>query len=275
MVTPGYFGAIGTRILFGRGFTEREANTEARRVVIIDERMAARLAAHGNPLGQRIGFPLDGRSVNAEVVGVVEHVRHESLVRQSRETLYVPYRHEASRDVSIVVRTSGDPSQLAGPIRNAATSLDAGLPIYNVRALQTYVDDALAPFAFALRALGTFAILAMVLAGVGLYGVLSFIVHQRTRDIGVRMALGARRQAVVLAFVRRGMGLTAMGIGLGIVISRAGSGLLRSMLFGVDPQDPSTLVTAASLVALVSLAACYVPARRASRVDPVTALRGE
>jgi predicted permease len=274
MITPSYFTAMRTTLLSGRFFTSEENLSERRRVVIIDETMAARLPA-GDAIGQHVGFPLDGRPVWAEIVGVVENVRHESLMRDGRETLYVPYRHEASRDVSIVVRAHTFPDHLNGAIRGVVRTLDPELPLYDVRTMTSYVADAQADARFALTVLAVFAGIALVLSAIGLYGILSFWVSRDAHGIGVRMALGAGRTAVLRQVVARGMALVGIGIVVGFAVAAGGARLLASLVFGVALVDVTTYVTVALVVAVVSLLACYLPARRASRVDPLVALRYE
>ncbi len=270
-ITSGYFAAMGTRVLAGRSFTREEDLFEHRRVAIIDERLAERIG--GNPLGKLIGFPLDGAPVWAEIVGVVEPVRHETLWADGRETIYVPYRQEASREIAMVVRTSGNPSTLAGPLREALAGLDAELPISRVRAMREYIADATASSRFAGVLVTAFALLALVLASVGLYGVISYSVARRTREIGIRMALGAPGDRVARRVVHEGMRLTGLGLLIGLALSFAAAKIMAALLYGIHPTDLVTRAGVSLLLVAVALVACYLPARRASRVDPVDALR--
>jgi putative ABC transport system permease protein len=272
VITKDYFAAMGTRLLAGRYFVDADDRQDIR-VAVVDETMARRIAPGGGAVGARIGFPLDGQAVWAEVVGVVEDVRHDDLRVRSRESLYVPYRHEASREVSFVVRTTAEPAALVGPIRRALRVLAPHLPMYNVQTMNDYVADALGPTRFALRLIGVFALLAVVLASVGLYGVISYAVRQRTHEIGIRMALGARPESVRMQVVADGMTLAGVGIVVGVGVSVFTSRWLGSLLFNVSPADGWTYVGVSLLLSGVALLACYVPARRASGVDPMRSLR--
>jgi putative ABC transport system permease protein len=207
------------------------------------------------------------------VVAVSLKKRHDDLRVRSRESLYVPYRHEASREVSFVVRTTAEPAALVGPIRRALRVLAPHLPMYNVQTMNDYVADALGPTRFALRLIGVFALLAVVLASVGLYGVISYGVRQRTHEIGIRMALGARPESVRMQVVADGMTLAGVGIVVGVGVSVFTSRWLGSLLFDVSPADGWTYVGVSLLLSGVALLACYVPARRASGVDPMRSLR--
>ena len=274
-ITSGYFEALGATILEGRSFTRTEDLSEDRRVVIIDEQLAGRLEPNAPAVGATIGFPLDGSIVYAEVVGVVEHVRHESLQRDGRETLYVPYRQEASRDVSFVVRTHGDPLALAAAIRQAVHAIDEQLPVYGLRTLSGYVDAAVAPTRFALVILGAFAFLVLLSVAVGLHGVISLDVSRRRRDIGVRMAIGAKRWTVVHSILLQGLKLAGIGTLVGIAISIALSRVLGAVVFGISVADPLTWTGVLGMVLSVTVQACWLPASRASRLDPTEALRAD
>jgi predicted permease len=275
VVSSGYFDAIGTRLLEGRTFIPQEDLQETERVVVVDQRLAARLAPGGSALDRVIGIPLDGRPVEARVVGVVENVRHERLDTDGREAIYVPYRQEASRDVSFVVRTSGEPSTLAPSVREAVLGIDPRIPVHDLGSLQAYVDEAVAPRRFALALLVGFAVLALICTAVGLYGVVAHEVGRRTRDIGVHLAVGADRGTVLRSVLLSGARLGLVGIGVGLVLAAVASYALRGLVFGVGAADPVTWTAVIGLVAAVTLLATWVPARRAARLSPTEALRGE
>jgi predicted permease len=276
VITSGYFDAMGTRLLAGRSFTRDEDLAERRRVAIVDARMARRLApAAESVLGRIIAFPLDGRPVSAEIVGVVEHVRHERLDRDGRETIYVPYRQEASRDVSVVLRTAGRPAALTGAVRREVSRLDSLLPVYNVRTMEAYVGAAVAPTRFALALMTGFAVLAVVLGCTGLYGVLTLTVTQRTREFGIRLAVGARQADVLFGVLSEGAAVSVVGLAVGGVLSLAFARSLSGLLFGVRAADPLTFGVVGLLLGAVALAASYGPARRAARIAPMEALRHE
>ena len=275
-ITSGYFEAMGTRLLAGRAFTLDEDLIEKRRVAIVDANVARRLAPQsGSVLGRTIGFPLDGRPVAAEIVGVVEPMRYERLDREGRETIYAPYRQEASLDVALVLRTSGRPEALASAVERELLALDPRLPVYHIRPMSEYVAAAVAPTHFALTLLAGFAVLAVVLGCTGLYGVLAFTVSQRTREFGIRLAVGARQTDLLREVLTEGAILCGVGLAVGGVLSVAFASTLTDMLVGVRATDPLTFGVVGLALAGVALAASYLPARRAAQVDPMVALRNE
>jgi len=274
MVTSGFFDAIGTRLLEGRSFTREEDLSEEHRVVIVDERLARKIAPTGSALGSTIGFPLDGKPVEARVVGVVEHVRYQSLKVDGRETLYVPYRQEASRDVSFVVRTA-DPRALVPAVRAALRAIDPLIPVYDLRPLQDYVDDAMAPTRFLLALLGGFRFIEKITAAVGLYGLISYAVSRTTRDISIRIAIGAGAGDVVATIMADGLRLAGTGIVVGAGLSALAARVLGSVVYGVGIADPVTWAVVVSVVLAVTCLACWIPARSAAQLDPTIALRGD
>ncbi len=276
VVSAEYFRAMGTRLLAGRFFTQEENLSEEQRVVIIDAKLAGRFG-QGQAVGQTIGFPLDGDPIRATVVGVVENVRFEGLRDEGPETIYVPYRQEASRSVSFAVRTFGPPLALVGPIEALAGRLgaDVPVPVYGFRSMQEYVARTMASTRFAVALIGLFAVVALGLAVVGLAGLISYSVRGRTREIGVRLALGADSGRIQRDVLYRGAWMGLLGVGLGLLLSAAASWLLSSLLFQVDRLDPMTHILVALLLLAVALLASWWPARRAATVEPVEALRYE
>jgi putative ABC transport system permease protein len=277
VITSEYLQAMGTRLLVGRYFTDEEDVLEHDRIVIVDEQLAKRIAPNGNPVGRTIGIPLDGAPVNAQIVGVVESVRHESLRLAGRETIYVPYRQEASRSIGVAVRTTWEPSQLDVPIQRQLKELSAGAPIaaFNFRSMEEYVREALAPTRFSLVLISAFSIIAVIMTLAGVYGVFSYSVSRRVHEIGIRMALGAGHRRVVRDIMASGLSLITMGIGIGWLLALLVSRSLAALVFGVETTDMLTYGSVGLLLALVSLAACYLPARRATRISPLSALRSE
>jgi predicted permease len=272
-VTSGFFSALGVRLVDGRSFTAQEDRTEERRVVLVDERLAERIAPGGSAVGLTLGIPLDGSEVTAQVVGVVENVRYDRLDADGREVVYVPYRQEASREVSFVVRTTGDPAALAPAIRATLRSIDPQLPVYDLRTLGNYLDSAVAPTRFAGSVLGAFALLALLALSVGLYGVVALEAARRTPEIGLRMAIGADSHLVVGLIVGGGLRMVGWGAGLGCVLSGVGLGWVRPELYGTGLVDPWAWVVVAACMGGVAGAACWIPARRAASLDPTVALR--
>jgi putative ABC transport system permease protein len=275
MVTSHYFTAMGSRLLEGRSFSRDEDLNEDRRVAVIDEKLALRIAPTGSAVGQRIGFPLDGRPVEAEVVGVVEHMRYEDLKADGREAIYVPYRQEASRDVAFSVRSRVDPETVATPIRQALRALDPELTLYDVRPMPAYIRDSIAPTRFALTLVAGFGLVALVSTLIGLYGLIAYTVADRGREIGLRLAIGADGQRVLRDIVLSGMKLVGVGLAVGLVLALLFGSALQGLLFGVRAVDPRSLAAAAALLAVTAAIAIWIPARRAASIDPASALRAE
>jgi putative ABC transport system permease protein len=275
IVTPGYFRLMAIPLSSGRDFTPRDDSASAA-VTIISMTTAQRYWPGENPLGARIrlGDVVHGPLV--EVVGVAGDVRYGSLESpEPRPMLYFPLRRTGTRTMTVLLKTAGEPAGLAGAIRRELLAIDPVQPVSAVRTLDEVVTAALAQRRFNVVILALFAGAALFLAGIGLYGVIAYAVTQRTHEIGVRLALGAERRTVVRMVLGESLRLVAVGVGLGttgaLLLSRA----LASLLFQVTPRDPASLVAASVALVLVALLGSYVPARRAARVDPMTALRAE
>jgi putative ABC transport system permease protein len=275
-VSDDYFRTMGIRLVRGRYFDARDAE-DAPGVAIIDETLARKYWPGEDPVGKRLAFEgSDSQPRWREIVGLVEHVRNEGLEGESRGQYYVPYLQRAtSGGLFVVVRTDGDPAALAPSVRGAIAGVDRDLPLYRVTTMERMVSDSLAQRRFSMFLLGIFAALALVLAVVGLYGVMSYGVAQRTHEIGLRMALGAQGRDVLRMVVGQGMTLVAAGLGLGLLGAFGLTRLMSSLLFGVSASDPLTYAGIAALLGFVALLASYIPARRATRVDPMVALRYE
>ncbi|HMD30588.1 MAG TPA: FtsX-like permease family protein, partial [Candidatus Acidoferrales bacterium] len=275
-VGAGYFKTMHIPLIAGRTFNESDTRTSTP-VVIVNQTLGKRFFPNENPVGKRIkpGISDTGQSVMREIVGVVGDVRHRRLWRAPDPESYAPYDQVAIGGMTVVVRAAGDPRLLMPAIRKEVAAQDAELPLYGVRTLEEYVSGSVAQRRFTALLLGIFAGLALVLAAVGLYGVMSYGVAQRTHEIGVRVALGAESVDVLRLVVGQGLRLTLLGVALGWLGALGASRLLGGMLFGVSGNDPLTFGAVAAMFVAVALAACYIPARRAARVDPLVALRYE
>jgi putative ABC transport system permease protein len=274
-VSADYFKAMGIPLRRGRLFTERDAK-DAPHVAIINETMAKKIFPDEDPIGKRITF--DGGDSNPdwyEIVGIVGDVKQYGLDQATTLQTYEPYTQQTSSSMTLVARTTGDPSNLTAAIRNAVLQIDKEQPIANIRTLDQILSTSIAQQRFSMLLLGVFAAVAMLLAAVGIYGVLSYSVTQRTHEVGIRMALGAGRRDVLRLVIGHGMLLTLIGVAAGLVAAFALTRLMSTLLFGVSPTDLATFGLIALLLVTVALLACWIPARRATKVDPMVALRNE
>lgn len=270
VVTGDYFRTMRTRFLAGRPFSGVEL-MEPTASVIVDETLAREAWPNEDPIGKFLTYG-PGRE-RVEVVGVVEHANLRWLREDARGTIYRPFATLTRGSMKVVVRGSGDLGSLVTPIRNEIRALDPGLAIQSVKSLEDILDDVLAPTRFALVLMSIFASLALILAAVGMYGVISYSVGQRTAEIGIRTAFGADRKRILRLVVGRGAALIAIGVVVGVAAILALSRFAASVVYGVSTLDPATLIAVALVLSAVGLLASYVPARRATVVDPVAALR--
>ncbi|MCI0391389.1 MAG: ABC transporter permease [Acidobacteria bacterium] len=274
VVSPGYFKAMGIPLIRGRLLSEQD-HAQAPFATVISETMARRYFPNEDPLGKRINLGDPQTSPWRTIVGIVGDVRNEGLSAEPNPQMYAPFTQVTPRSLSLIVRGAGDPTGLIAGVRSTVAGLDRDLPLYNVRTLKQMLQESLARERFSLLLIVTFAGLALLLAGVGIYGVLAYSVEQRTHEIGVRIALGAHRGHVLRLVVIQGMKLVLAGIGAGLLAAFALTRLMTGLLYGVTATDPLTFIVLAALLASVALLACYVPARRATKVDPMIALRSE
>jgi putative ABC transport system permease protein len=275
VASPDYFRALGVPLRQGRLISEQD-DAGAPNVVVINRAMAQRYWAGRDPLGARItvGDPADSTSWRT-VVGVIGDVRHNGLSADPYPQMYAPMAQMPQRAMMVVARTTGDPTGLAGALRRSVTSLDANLPVSDVMTMQERVGQSVAQPRVNVALLGLFAGVALILAAVGIYGVVSYSVVQRTRELGIRMALGARPGDVLRLVIRQAMAPALAGVAFGLVGAWGGTRLMASLLFGVSASDPVVFAAVALFLAGVALLASYIPARRATRVDPLVALQYE
>jgi putative ABC transport system permease protein len=275
-VTADYFKAMGVRVLQGRVFDERD-RAEAPPVCIVDETFASTHWPNQTPLGKRVKFgPLDDKtSPWLEVVGVVAHVKNYGVDESSRVELYMPYLQNSVGSLTLVVRTANDPSALSASVRQAVKGVDADVPVFSVRTLDALVADRTAQRRLAVLLISVFAGVALLLAAVGIYGVMSYAVAQRTQEFGIRMALGAEQEHILKMVLRHGTTMAVLGVAIGLVAAFGLARLITTLLFQTSAADPPTFSAVPVGLMLVALVACYLPARRATRVDPMVALRNE
>jgi putative ABC transport system permease protein len=283
-VSPDYFRAMQIPLIEGRVFTSHDRETSPL-VVVISESMARRHWPGQSAVGQRItfnsGIPADqqrdvGGPGSREVVGVVGDVKHLELDQSGVPTFYTPQAQQPSyHTMTVIVRAQNDPAQLTAAIRAELASLDTAVPLSRVRTLDAVLSSASAESRMQASLLGLFAMVALFLAAIGVYGVVSYLVGQRTQEIAIRLALGAGQQTVLGTMLWEGLRPVTLGLAVGLVAALATTKLLRGMLYQVSPSDGTTYVVVTGLLITIACAAVWIPARRAARVDPMTALRSE
>jgi putative ABC transport system permease protein len=269
-VTPQYFATMGIPILQGRDFTERDGSESTN--IIISDAMARRLWPNEDALEKRIRPGTNNPWMT--IVGVAGDVRN-NLDQEPRPTIYFSAAQLGSNAMTVVLRTVGNPEGMSAAVRNEIKTLDSKLPIYNIRTMSSIYDEATGQPRFQAALLGLFAVVALVLAAVGIYGVMSYLVTEREREIGIRMALGAEAGDVLKLVVGQGMKLAIVGVLIGLGGALALTRLMQTLLFGVNPTDPPTFIAITLLLTAVALLACWLPARRATTLDPMIALRYE
>ena len=275
VVTPNYFRTMGIPLLEGRDISEADA-AGSTRVTVVDERLARQYWPNESAVGKRIRFgPPEDNEPWHTVVGVVGAVRHERLDRDTRQSIYVSYLQIPVRGMAVAIRAAGDPESLGKAIRKEVLALDKDQPVTNMMTMDAVISRSVWQQRFYTILFGVFAVLALVLASVGIYGVMTYAVARRTQEIGIRMALGARAVDVLKLIIRNGMALITVGVVIGLIGAVALTRLLTTLLFGVTPTDTVTFAVISAVLIVVALLACYLPARRAAKVDPLVALRYE
>jgi putative ABC transport system permease protein len=284
VISPDYFKTMGIPLLAGRDFTENDAD-EGRGVVIVSDATARRFWPGRNPIGSQVWpiFPkaqnfYDIQSENRPlaIVGVVGDLRQDGTTAPAGlPQIYVPYLQNPSAIMSLLVRTGRDPLPWASTVRSQVWSVDKDQPVWNIRTMEDVVAENFSRSSSIAGLLDVFATVALILAAIGIYGVISYSVGQRTHEIGIRMALGAQPRALLGLVMREGLGLVAVGVAVGLVGALGAARLLSNLLYGITSSDPHTYAGVALVLAAVALLACYIPARRATKVDPMVALRHE
>ncbi len=281
IVTDGYFDAIGERVVRGRGILPGDTS-DSQLVALVNEELARKYFSGRDPIGgrMRIGGGNPNRPF-VTIVGIVADVRHNGLTDVVKEKFYVPHTQwhksigNSIRSMSLVVKTAGDPTVLTGPIRSEIRTLDPSLPVANVRTMDEIVGATTSSQRFTGFLLATFAAMALLLSAIGIYGVLSYLVSRRTREIGIRLAIGAGRAQVVRLVLSSGLLLAFTGVIAGLAVAFGVTHFMRTLLHEVEPTDPLTFASVGIALSLVAVIASLVPAWRATRVDPVIALKAE
>ncbi|MEJ7576826.1 MAG: ABC transporter permease [Pyrinomonadaceae bacterium] len=275
MITPDLLRAMGIPLVKGRTFSERDSS-DAPKVLLINETLARRFFAGADPIGKRLKFSTLSGETTGEIVGVVGDVKFRGLDAEAEPEYYMSYLQFPMSEMSLIARTAfAEPTKLVPAMRNAVLEVDKDQPLYETKTMNRLVGESIAERRFNMLLLGGFAFVALGLAAIGIFGVMSYSVTRRTHEIGIRMALGAQRSDVAKLVIGQGMILVLIGVALGLAGAFALTGMMKSLLFGVSATDPITFAGIAVLLTAVALLACYIPARRATKVDPMIALRYE
>jgi predicted permease len=286
MTSPGYLRAMGISLLRGRFFDDQDT-VSSQRVIAVDDALARKFFPHQNAIGQHIGIPFPGFEATWTIVGIVHHIEHFGPAGQRNwkvnQAIYVPveqmpdlfYKIIGVANFTLVARTSVNPQSITASIKRVVHSVDSQVPVTDAQTLNELERTSVAAQRFAALLLGIFGALALVLAAVGIYGVISYSVAQRTHEIGIRMALGAQQNSVLLWVIKEGMTLVLGGVAAGVVAAAFATQLLANMLYGIRATDPLTFIGVSFVLAGVAFLACYIPAHRATKIDPVVALRYE
>ena len=272
-VSTRYFETLGIPVMRGRVFTDADS-AKSEHVCVINDGLAQKYFPGKNPVGEKL-ITGNARTESCSIVGVIAQVKIEGPAEPSRFEMYFPYAQDANPGVAFALRTDMDPTGLIPSVRSVVQKLDRDLPITSLRTIEDIASDSVARPRFRAALIGAFAALALIVALIGIYGVLSYSVGQRIREFGIRMALGARRPEILRLVLRDGLRIALLGVAVGLIAAGGLTHYLQSMLFGVEPLDPITFIVVPLALLIVALAACYIPARRATKVDPLIALRYE
>jgi predicted permease len=273
-IAPHYFQTLGIPLVQGREFTDQD-RAGATAVAIINEKLAARLWPGENVIGKRLAAPFYSGPPRppVEIIGVAKDTRHRSLIADAPLLLYLPVLQAYDGRATIVVHTATDPTRMLAAIRGEVAAMDKNLPVFAVKTMSEQIADTIWQQRMAAGLIGLFGLLALVLAAIGIYGVMAHSVAERTREIGIRMALGAQAGEVLRLVFKQGLRLALAGVVIGLAAAFALTRVMASLLYGVSATDPMTFIIAAVILTGVALVACFVPARRATKVDPMIALR--
>ena len=274
MATPGYFKTMGISVLQGRSFTEQDRRDTVA-VIMVSKSMAGKVWPNENPIGKRLMLDYNRGKYAYEVVGVTGGIRYYGLKAEPRPEVFIPHAQNAYLPMNLVVRTASDPNRMVESIKAQVREVDPTQAVSNIRTMETLVSRSVATDRFSMWLLGLLASLALTLAATGLFSLLSYLVSQRTHEIGVRMALGARHRDIFRLVLGQGALLLAAGLAIGLGVSFICARVFSSLLFEISPTDPLTFMITPALLSLAALLACYLPARRATKVDPLVALRSD
>jgi putative ABC transport system permease protein len=273
--SPEYFHVLQVPLLAGRNFAESDAD-KAQQVVLIDQTLRRRYWPDEDPLGKQVKIgPANAQNRWLTIVGVVGDIKSDGFDAPNAPHIYLPVRQSPGYASVIYLRSAGNAESLGEAIRHEVQSLDPNIPVFSVRTMDEVIARSMAERRFALQLLGVFAAVALLLAAIGIYGVMAYSFSQRTHEIGIRIALGAQRMDILRLAVGEGMRLVIIGLAFGLVGAAVLTRFVRTMLFDVSPADPLTFTAISGILAGVAFLACYIPARRATRVDPLVALREE
>jgi putative ABC transport system permease protein len=275
VVSPDYFQAAGIPLLHGRTFTETD-NATTPRVVVVNQEFVHRHLQDGEPLGKQIRLDVIGATPEwSEVVGVVNNVKSYSEDTRDDPEVYEPFLQRPVSSVSLMVRASSDPNSLASALRDAVAQVDSELPLASVMSMPAMIERQKGGDPFFVNVLGSFALLALILAAIGVYGLIAYSVGQRTHEIGIRMALGARSSDVLLIVLREGMKMTGIGAAIGLALALPLPKVFDAMFYGLHLREPRLYFIVPAAIFMMAILATYIPARRATRVDPIVALHQE
>jgi len=271
-ISPDYFKALQAPLLRGRSFTEDDGDGKPL-VAVIDESAAHKYWPNLDPLGRRVRFRRDPSKPWTTIVGIVKDIKSDGLDIDGIPHIYVSTYQDSTKRLSVVLRTSQSATALESQIRHEIQSIDPGLPVFGVSSMNDVLDRSLASRRFSADLVGGLAGLAVLLASIGIYGLLAYMVGQRSREIGIRMALGARPEDIRRMFLRKGVALAGLGVAAGLIFSASSASVMASLLYGVRPHDPAVFLIVPLLLFGVAVVASYLPARRATQVDPSNAFR--